>query len=150
MTARSLVPLALAAVLMVGGCSKPDEAALAKGDAAFKGQTVDGQLQPVASRPVMIGKDGDNEDACGAVMAVSAGAAPVRWSPSADGPPKAEVEGNVAACEDVGEWTGIVFPAFGQELDECYVSSPVDSPREYQGPCRWGWVESRSLTPLAG
>lgn len=150
MLIRLLTTAAIATSLMLGGCSKPDEAALAKGDAAFKGQTVDGQLQPVASQPVMVGKEGDRSDACGAVMATASGAVPVRWSPSADGPPKAEVEGNVAACDTVGEWTGIVFPAFGQELDECYVSNPVDSPREYQGPCRWGWVETRALTPVAG
>ncbi len=140
-----LLVLALVFALPLAACGKPDEAALAKGDAAFKGQMVDGQLQAVASRPVMVGGDGDNADACASLAMPASGKLTVRWSASADGPPKAEVEGTVARCETDGAWTGIVFPAFGQEIDECYVSNSVSSPREYQGPCRWGWVETSAL-----
>lgn len=140
-----LLVLALAVALPLAGCGKPDEAALAKGDAAFKGQMVDGQLQAVASRPVMVGQGGDNADACASLATPVAGTLTVRWSASADGPAKTVVEGTVARCETDGTWTGIVFPAFGQEIDECYVSNSVSSPREYQGPCRWGWVETSGL-----
>ena len=52
-------------------------------------------------------------------------------------------------CEADGTWTGIVFPAFGQALDECYTATPVSSAREYQGPCRWGWVETKDLSVVA-
>ena len=143
-----MVP-ALAIALSLTACGKPDEAALAKGDAAFQGQTVDGQLQPVASRPVRLGTAGPQSNGCGRIAAPASGVLVVRWSASADGPVKAEVSGNVAVCETDGAWSGIIFPAFGQELDECYADARVPSPREYQGPCRSGWVESSGLATSA-
>lgn len=144
-----LLSIAALAALSLSACGKPDEAALAKGDAAFQGQTVDGQLQPVASRPVRLGTAGPDSNGCGRIAAPASGALSVRWSASADGPVKAEVTGNVAVCETDGAWSGIIFPAFGQELDECYATARVPSPREYQGPCRSGWVQSNALAASA-
>ena len=149
MTPRPALTLLLALTLPLAACSKPDEAALAKSDAAFKGQTVDGEIQAVASRPVMVGQGGPRADACAAVATPASGKLTVHWSNTA-GPAKAEVEGDVAVCESDGTWSGIVFPAFGQALDECYTATPVSSAREYQGPCRWGWVETKDLSVIPG
>jgi hypothetical protein len=149
MTFRPAIALITALSLPLVACSKPDEAALAKSDAAFQGQTVDGEIRAVASRAVMVGQGGRQADACPAVATPASGKLTVHWS-NTPGPAKAEVEGEVAVCEADGSWSGIVFPAFGQALDECYTASPVSSPREYQGPCRWGWVETKDLSVVAG
>jgi len=136
--------------LALTACSKPDADALTQGDAALKGQTANGVTQAVASRPVKVGGGGAEANACGATAQGKAGALAVRWSNSADGPVKAQVSGHVWSCEVDGAWTGIVFPADGQAADACEVDSPVRDLREYQGPCRWGWVETKDLTLTAG
>lgn len=138
LTARHAATLALALpALMLAACGKPDQAALAKGDAAFKGQTVDGQLQPVASRVVMVGGDAP---AGGCTTASTETALAVHWSASV-GPVKAELTGDYLVCEQAEGWTGVVFPAFGQAIDECALTRRIPR-REYQGPCRWGWVRN--------
>lgn len=149
MTPRHALSLLLALALPLAACGTPDEAALAKSDAAFKGQTIDGEIQAVASRAVMVGQGGRQTDACPSVATPASGKLTVHWSTTA-GPAKAEIEGEVAVCEVDGSWSGIVFPAHGQALDECYTATPVSSAREYQGPCRWGWVETKDLTVVAG
>ncbi len=145
---QMLTGLVLISALTLAACGKPDESALAKGDAAFAGQTVDGQLQAVDSRAVMLGTSAPNSLGCTSTATPTAATLTVHWSASAEGPPKAEVEGEVAVCEADGAWTGIVFPAFGQDLDQCYVSVRLRNPREYQGPCRWGWAETAALKPV--
>ncbi len=139
-----------ALALMLTACSKPDEAALAEGDAAFKGQMVDGELRAVAARAVMIGEGGPRTPACTGRATIAQGTPrTVHWS-STVGPAKAEVIGEVWRCETDGAWTGIVFPAFGQDSDECRAEERLASPREYQGPCRWGWVATSDLPGVAG
>lgn len=134
---RRAAPLALALpALLLVACGKPDPDALAKGDAAFKGQTVDGQLQPVVSRVVMVGGDAPRG---GCTVATTETTVAVHWSTTV-GPLKAELTGDYLVCERAEGWTGIVFPAFGQAVDECALSRRI-SRREYQGPCRWGWIE---------
>lgn len=145
---KMLCGLALISALTLSACGKPDEAALAKGDAAFAGQTVDGQVQAVVSRAVMLGTSAPNSLGCASTATPAEASLTVHWSASADAPAKAQVEGEVAVCEADGAWTGIVFPAFGQDLDQCYVSVRLRNPREYQGPCRWGWVETAALKPV--
>lgn len=138
LTARHAATLAFALpALMLAACGKPDQAALAKGDAAFKGQTVDGQLQPVVSRVVMVGGDAPNG---GCTTATTETALTVHWSAS-EGPAKAELTGDYLICEQAEGWTGVVFPAFGQAVDECALTRRIPR-REYQGPCRWGWIQN--------
>ncbi len=148
---QQLSLVTIIAALSLSACGKPDEAALAKGDAAFKGQTIDGQLQAVASRPVMVGQGGPRAAACPARAMPAADALTVHWSTDANAPAKAEIAADtvVAQCERDGPWSGVVFPAFGQEIDECYLAEPVTAPREYQGPCRWGWAETSGLKAAA-
>ena len=141
--------IALITAFSLAACSKgADPAALEASDAALKGVSTEGALAPVSARTVRVGLNGKDKAACGAVATI-ASPTDVRWSNSAEGPAKAQVSGEVAPCEIDGGWTGIVFPAVGQSLDECGVDGAVRDEREYQGPCRWGWVESSKLSPSA-
>jgi hypothetical protein len=137
-TRRHAATLAIALpAMLLAACGKPDQAALSKGNDAFKGQTVDGELQPVTSRVVMVGGDAPNG---GCTTASTDSALAVHWSAST-GPVKAELTGDYLVCEQAEGWTGIVFPAFGQAVDECALTRRIPR-REYQGPCRWGWIEN--------
>ena len=141
----------VAAALLLAGCGPSvDPAALEKGDAAFGGEMVDGAVQPAAARAVRVGNDGRQADACGALASPTAAPMNVHWTNRASSPVKAAVTGDVWVCETDGDWNGIVFPAAGQSTDDCAVASPVASPREYQGPCRWGWVPTRAISVTAG
>ncbi|MEQ1509790.1 MAG: hypothetical protein ABL909_05235 [Sphingopyxis sp.] len=146
----SALIFALTLVLALSACSAPDQAALAKGDDAFKGQMVDGQLRAVAARSVMVGAGGAEADACGALARPKGESANIRWSNDPASPIKAEGRGDVWACEVDGAWTGVIFPAHGQSTSDCNVASPVRTAREYQGPCRWGWTLSADLAVTAG
>lgn len=149
MTFTRIPPLLVAglslAALSLAACSKPDTSALDATDAALKGQQSEGELVPIVSRVVMIGKGGANAAACVASELGEGKSAVVHWSNVDGTPPKANVTGAFAACDSDGEWTGIVFPASGQSLDACAVSGALRSPREYQGPCRWGWVKTADV-----
>ena len=138
--------IALSASL--SACSKPDPS-LTQGDEAFKGQMVDGVLTPVATQVVMVGKGGPTAQACTGTVTPRAGALAVRWSPTASGPAKATLasDATAKACDTAGGWSGIVFPANGQDVDDCQLDRRLRTPREYQGPCRWGWVETSAIKP---
>lgn len=142
---RRLTALSLAAALTLSACSEgASPADLEASDTALKGVATDGALAPVATRTVRVGLNGKDKAACGTPVALAA-PVDVRWTNSAAGPAKARISGDVAACEIDGDWSGVVFPAVGQEMDDCAVAVAVRDEREYQGPCRWGWVESAKL-----
>lgn len=148
LTRFTLAPLAVA--LTLSACSKgADPAALVAGDVALTGVASDDGLVPVAARAVRIGVEGRRKPACRTPVTVG-GSIDVRWSNSAEGPVKTPASGELAVCEVDGDWSGIVFPAAGQDINDCSVSRTVNSPREYQGPCRWGWIESGKLNAPAG
>ena len=46
---------------------------------------------------------------------------------------------------DDDAWFGIVFAAPGTDEDMCGVGRSVSSAREYQGPCRWGWIRGGTV-----
>ena len=144
---RRAATLAIALpALLLAACGQPDQAALSKADEAFKGQTVNGRLQPVVSRVVMVGGDAQRG---GCTVATTETMIPVHWSTTI-GPVKAELTGDYLVCEPTDGWTGIVFPAFGQAVDECALTRRIPR-REYQGPCRWGWIEGgEAPAPAAG
>jgi hypothetical protein len=138
------------AAFSLAACSGgADPADLVASDVAFKGVEADGGLQPVAAKAVRIGIQGKDQPACTAPVTLAT-AVDVRWSDSATGPAKLRYSGELAACDASGDWVGIVFPAAGEDISDCQIGRTVNSPREYQGPCRWGWIESSSLKTPAG
>ena len=56
----------------------------------------------------------------------------------------------VYVCEDSGRWFGIVYPEAGQDIEQCYVSTPWETRMPYTGPCRYGWVFSNYVRMTAG
>jgi hypothetical protein len=146
----SITLTSFGAAMALAACSDaPDPAALEAGDAAFTGIESNGGLAPVAARAVRIGIQGDDKPACAAPVTM-AQPVEVRWSNSASGPVKVRQTGDISACDADGDWVGIVFPAAGQDIEDCGISRSVKTPREYQGPCRWGWIEKGSLAQPAG
>ncbi|APW71629.1 hypothetical protein C3E99_18485 [Sphingopyxis sp. MG] len=135
-----LYALALIA-LPLAGCSKPapppaDNAPAVAGD-------------PIASRPVMVGTEGPSLPACSSVSRVKDGGTDVYWAPGETRAVKAKLAGGapVSLCEatDDDAWFGVVFIAPGTDKDMCGVGKPVPAAREYQGPCRWGWIRGGTM-----
>ena len=135
-----LYALALIA-LPLAGCSKPapppaDNAPAVAGD-------------PIASRPVMVGTEGPSLPACSSVSRVKDGGTDVYWAPGETRAVKAKLAGGapVSLCEatDDDAWFGVVFIAPGTDKDMCGVGKPVPAAREYQGPCRWGWIRGGTV-----
>ncbi len=48
------------------------------------------------------------------------------------------------------KWFGIVFDESGTLAERCGVSEPVTRRRDYDGPCRSGWVQSAFVKVIAG
>ncbi|HEX8450284.1 MAG TPA: hypothetical protein VF652_11900, partial [Allosphingosinicella sp.] len=48
------------------------------------------------------------------------------------------------------KWFGIVFDEGGALAERCGVSEPVTRRRDYDGPCRSGWVQSAFVKVIAG
>ena len=48
------------------------------------------------------------------------------------------------------KWFGIVFDEGGALAERCGVSEPVVRRRDYEGPCRSGWVQSAFVKVIAG
>jgi hypothetical protein len=136
MNAR-LIPLAAALALLPAACSQP--APPDEGHASVTGA-------PLASVPVRIGTEGAQLPACASVSRVVAAGTDAYWAPGETRKVKARLAGGaaVALCEarDNDQWFGVVFAAPGTEMDNCGVGRPVASAREYQGPCRWGWIKA--------
>ena len=120
------------------------------------------QAHPVTAltdRPVMIGQDGPEFDACGTIGKVS-GLNPkgdnllsVRAGPETTYREVDRLEqGQIVWLCDVtrnGRWHGIVYSK-GPGDPACEVSSPVASKRLYSGPCQHGWVSARYVEAIAG
>lgn len=116
-------------------------------------------LSPGA-RPVRIGEGGPGLDACGATGAVA------NLSPGGESylslraAPFVEAEERARLANDTRlhlcsrsidqKWQGVVVPPDNAPDVDCGVSSPVDAPRDYAGPCRSGWVSSAFVRPVAG
>ena len=110
----------------------------------------DGVVVPV------IGREGPGSDGCiaiGRILAFATSASaiePVRAAPSAQARRVDQLPARtlVWLCEDdsSGDFQGIVYPSGAhQQLGDCRVSSPIATPRPYDGPCRHGWVAARSI-----
>jgi len=133
-------PLTALIALSLAACSQPapppDNAPVVAGE-------------PLASRPVMIGTEGPNLPACASTSKVKPGGTDVYWAPGETRAVKAKLAGGAPAvlCEatDDDAWFGVVFPAPGVDASLCGIVRPVRSAREYQGPCRWGWIRGGTV-----
>ncbi len=136
--AAKLAPLT--AALLLGGCGAPplpaDNGALGDGPA-------------IAARPVMIGTEGQSLAACASTTRIRDAGTDAYWSPDDLRVVKARLAGStrVAVCEAaVGDtWFGVVFAPPGGDLGDCQVGKPVRDAREYQGPCRSGWIRGGNV-----
>lgn len=159
-----LLPLAVLGLLAAcdgGGSSEittdipaPDEEGVAILDAGNVGEpeTEDGR------RPVQIGVDGPEFDACGAVGRVvnlnpdgdnylSVRAAPSTEAEELD---RLYLDDHVWMCDGAANrWHGIIYRE-GPDTPDCGVSSPVEALQNYDGPCRSGWVSPRYIELIAG
>jgi hypothetical protein len=108
--------------------------------------------------PVRIGELGPNFDACataGTTRRLKPGQSlPVRAAPfetaGEAGAIPAGARFFVCARSHDQKWLGVVFDENGQLGERCGVSSPVTRRRNYDGPCRSGWVASAFVRLIAG
>lgn len=113
-------------------------------------------------RPVRIGEGGPRFDACqsvGKVADLRSAELGVRIAPFDSAKEKDSLlEGQlvyICARSHDQQWLGIVYdnaatPAAGSGSTDCGVSSPVRSKRNYDGPCKSGWVEGTFVKLVAG
>lgn len=106
--------------------------------------------------PVRIGIDGPQYDACASYGEVT-GLNPrgdnylsVRDAPSAETKERDRIEPGqgLAICAQENGWYGVIYSRDDEE--DCGTGSPVETPRNYTGPCRQGWVSKKFVTILAG
>jgi hypothetical protein len=110
------------------------------------------------SRPVRIGELGANFRACSAAGTTrnlkAAEALPVRSSPFDNAGETGSVAGGarffICTRSHDQKWFGIVFDEGGTLAERCGVSEPVSRRRDYDGPCRSGWVQSAFVKVIAG
>jgi hypothetical protein len=110
------------------------------------------------SRPVRIGELGANFRACsaaGTTRNLKAGEAlPVRSAPFDNAQETGSVAGGarffICTRSHDQKWFGIVFDEGGALAGRCGVSEPVTRRRDYEGPCRSGWVQSAFVKAIAG
>ena len=137
---RLALPLAATLILSLAACSQA--APPADNAPALAGE-------PLATRAVMIGTEGASLPACSSISRVRAGGTDVYWAPGETRAVKAKLAGGapVSLCEatDDDAWFGVVFIAPGTDKDMCGVGKPVPAAREYQGPCRWGWISGGTM-----
>lgn len=165
---RTLIPAALIC-LAASACSETTKVSddLQESQADVTNPT--GRSERVGSnpgeRPVRIGEGGPRFDACqavGRIAGLRSNQLDVRIAPFDSAKSKDSLsEGNlVYICTRSidQQWFGIVYDNGGQLADnedaapraDCGVSSPVRSKRNYDGPCKSGWVESTFVKLVAG
>jgi hypothetical protein len=136
----SAVPLAALLAAALAACSQP-------APPADNAPEVAGE--PLATRAVMIGTEGPSLPACSSISRVKDGGTDVYWAPNETRAVKARLAGGarVSLCEaaENDAWFGIVFAAPGTDPDMCGVGKSVPGAREYQGPCRWGWIRGGTV-----
>ncbi len=109
---------------------------------------------PLADVPVVVG-EGPDMDACGSVAMVSgldpkgANLLSVRWGPGVqhrrvDLVPTGQLRW---ICGRQDRWHAVVY---SRTDEDCGVSTPIDPPRAYEGPCRRGWVFDAYVTLVGG
>jgi hypothetical protein len=110
------------------------------------------------SRPVRIGELGANFQACGAAGTTRnlkpGEALSVRRAPFDTAGESGQVASRarffICTRSLDQKWFGIVFDPGGALAEKCGVSEPVVRRRDYDGPCRSGWVLSAFVKVIAG
>ncbi|HEU0099282.1 MAG TPA: hypothetical protein VFQ67_10955 [Allosphingosinicella sp.] len=142
--------------LALAACGEP--ATVANRAAQDDGAAPEEAVVTPQSRPVRIGELGANFQACGAAGTTRnlkpGEALPVRSAPFDDavGTGRVESRARFFICTRSldQKWFGIVFDQGGALAERCGVSEPVTRRRDYDGPCRSGWVESAFVKVIAG
>lgn len=145
-------------LLALAGCGEAVKDDHFSGDVNAGNQAVASPIVPGAV-PVRIGELGPSFDACGGAATtrhLNAGEQlPVRAAPfdaSAEiGKISAGTRFFICARSHDQRWMGVVYDEKSGTLARtCGVSSPVTSRRNYEGPCRSGWISSASVKLIAG
>jgi hypothetical protein len=148
------MPIILLA-LALSACGEP--ATIANRTAQDNEAAPEAALVP-ESRPVRIGELGANFRACsaaGTTRSLKAGEGlAVRSAPFENAVETGSVaaDGRFFICTRSHDqkWFGIVFDESGALAERCGVSEPVTRRRDYDGPCRSGWVQSAFVKVIAG
>jgi len=151
----------LAAALLAAGCAEPaqNNPNRSEGLTSSEGpRSAAPDGSKVSPRPVQIGFDGPRFDACagyGEVKPLNPAGdnyLAVRAAPSinADEIDRLTSGTGLSMCQQVGDWIGVVYAPDQEEPVQCGTSSPVSSKREYEGPCKSGWVNENYITLVAG
>jgi hypothetical protein len=148
-------PALILLCLLAASCGDP--ATVANRSATGNESAVSDEVTATA-RPVRIGELGANFRACGAAgtsRSLKAGEAlPVRWAPFENaretGSVPAQARFFICTRSHDQKWFGIVYDEDGALAGRCGVSEPVTRRRDYDGPCRSGWVQSAFVKVIAG
>lgn len=145
--------LLIAGLLSLAACA--DEAAENAAVSPVAPSEIDGMTlsEDMMQRPVTIGRDGPQMDACGSA-GVIVGDAVVRAGPSDAAPDKMRLKdgAQVVGCDSAadGQWLGIVYHPSLPELPDCGTGTPVAEVQPYRGACSSGWVRAEQVRMVAG
>lgn len=162
--------------LLLAACSDSREVADELPNSSIAGapreEVSESRMDAPLDRPVTIGEDGPRLDACGALGVAGrlgdGGALELRAAPFRDArvvqalPPGTRMHVCTRSIDQ--RWLGVVVapapvpPEPGDDSNimdpasplDCGVSTPVDSKRNYEGPCASGWVSSAYVQLIAG
>jgi hypothetical protein len=145
----------LSLCLALASCGEP---ATFANSAADDDQAAAPDTVTAAALPVRIGELGPNFQACtaaGTTRSLKPGEPlPVRAAPFENASQSAGISSGarffVCTRSLDQKWFGVVFDDGGSLAERCGVSEPVTRRRDYDGPCRSGWVQSAFVKVIAG
>lgn len=148
---RNIILLCLA----LSACGEP---AIVANRADDRNEVADAAVVTPGSRAVRIGEYGANFRACnqaGTTRNLKPGEAlPVRSAPFDNAAESGSVASRahffICTRSHDQKWFGIVYDEDGTLAERCGVSEPVTGRRDYDGPCRSGWVQSAFVKVIAG
>lgn len=154
-----LFPPALAG-LMIAGCGSYSDPEASQGSTTprYERAEADRSLLGETETPVRIGELGSNFAACntfGRTRNLSDGetlsvrAAPYDQAQEID-TLRPGAEFFICARSHDQRWFGLVYEEGGRAAAGCGVAAPVSSRRDYDGPCRSGWVPSAFVRLTSG
>ncbi len=117
-------------------------------------QNASAPASAIAARPVRFGVDGaQGMDACHTnARLTGTGAIAIREAPDAGARQNDEGETGliVEICERTDGWVGIVWKGEGDPEHDCGTGANLPGPKNYDGPCRSGWVAEANVEVTAG